>query len=420
MKIPHLFKPDIQENIRNKYLNSKEFKEDLILQNMRRGKLLAIIIIGFETIFVSIDIVSCFLQFSKAFSFYSYLSMYLIMIAMNLIYLLLINLYYKKRIQIKAINTFTVLFLTLVMVWGSIISLMDQKLYGQLMAFIVNMMICSIIYYSDAKEMSVPYLTSTILLAIGLPFFQNSSEILVGHYINLAVFIAISWTATRINYRNYCNNYVNKSLKNQSNVLLEKEMKENAIINKKLELANEQLKNLAFLDELTGLPNRRRFREFVGMMFQYNKTDLTVSVIMIDVDNFKQYNDLYGHEKGDSALIAVAKQLSYFPENANQIAVRWGGEEFIYAAFDKSQEDIIKLANTIRLKILELKIPNQNSLTNPYLTISLGTCTANISSARDIGKIIDTADQAMYLAKRDGRNRLATLACKELFGEKLL
>jgi len=390
-----------------------------MLQNIRRGELLAIVVIVFEAIFILIDTITCFLKASKTFSFYFYLVMYLTMIAISLTYLLFIN-WYQKRIQIKVMNTFTVIHLTLIMVWGSIVSLMDQKLYGQLMVFMVNIMICSSVYYWDAKIMGIPYLISTGLLVIGLPFFQSSSNILIGHYVNLAVFVAISWTTSRIGYRSYCDNYINKALMNKSNVLLEKEMRENAIINKKLELANEQLKNLALLDELTGLPNRRSFREFVEKMFQYNKADLTVSVIMIDVDNFKQYNDLYGHEKGDFALIAVAKQLSDLPENTEQIAVRWGGEEFIYAAFDKNQEDIIKIANAIRLKIQELKIPNQNSSTNPYLTISIGTCSTNISSARDIGKIIDTADQAMYLAKRNGRNTVATLGCNKIPDRELL
>lgn len=419
MKMSGFLKTDIQETIRNEYMNSNEFKEDLIIQNISRGKLLAIVVIAIEAIFVLIDIISCFLGASKTFSFYSYLVMYLIMIAINLTYLLVINLFHK-RLKINAINTIIVIYLTLVMVWGSIISLMDQKLYGQLMVFMVNMMICSNIYYLDAKRMGIPFLTSTGLLAIGLPFFQNSSNILIGHYFNLAVFVVISWTTSRIIYQSYCDNYVNKALMNKSNVLLEEEMKENATINKELELANQQLKSLALLDELTGLPNRRCFREFVEKMFQYNKTSLIVSVIMIDVDNFKQYNDLYGHEKGDSTLIAIAKQLNALPENADQIAVRWGGEEFIYAAFNKSQEDIVEIANALRLKILELKIPNQTSLASPYITISAGTCTAIISGPRDIGKIIDTADQAMYMAKRHGRNGVVTLSCNGLLTSNTL
>ena len=104
MKTLHLFRTNIQEDERKKYLDSKEFEEELILQNMFRGKLLAFIVIAFETIFVSIDIVSFFLKVGKTFSFYFYLAMYLIMIAINLTYLILINGYGKKRIHIKSMN----------------------------------------------------------------------------------------------------------------------------------------------------------------------------------------------------------------------------------------------------------------------------------------------------------------------------
>ena len=420
MKMLHMFGTDIQEDIKKEYLESKEFQQALILKNIRRGKLVAIIVIAFEMIFVSIDLVSYFLEVNRSFSFYSYLGMYLVMIAINMLYLLLISSYSRKRIHSRTMNNLTVLYLTLIMVWGSAISLMDQELYGQLMTFMVNMILCSIIYLLDAKRMSIPYLFSTLILAIGLPFFQKSSDVLIGHYVNLAVFVVISWTASRILYRNYCYNFVIKQLMNQSNLLLEKEIEENYSINKKLAIANAQLKKLALVDELTGLPNRRSFREFIDRMFQNNNSDLTVSVIMIDVDYFKQYNDSYGHEKGDMALIAVAKQINSMLENTDQIAIRWGGEEFIFAAFFKNQEDIVKIADTIRLKIMNLKIPNERSSISPYITISLGTCTATLVSIKDIGRLIDVADQALYLAKSRGRNCVETLAYNESSSGKAL
>lgn len=405
MKIPCLFKNDIQENIRKEYIASKGLKEELIHQNINRGKLLAAVSISFEIVFIIIDIIASFFKVNDTFSFYSYLAMYSIMIAINLVYLFLINCFYKNRIHMRAMNNFIVFYLTLVMAWGSVISLMDQRLYGQLMTFMVNMIVCSIIYLMDAKRMSIPYMTSTMILTIGLPFFQISGNVLIGHYVNLLVFIVISWIASRIVYRNYCDNYIIRKLMNQSKLMLEKEMEENRIINKKLAIANEQLKKLALVDEMTGLPNRRSFREFIDKMFQGDNSDCTVSVIMIDVDYFKQYNDSYGHEKGDLALIAIAKQIDSMVENTAQIAVRWGGEEFIYTAFNKSQEDIKGIADTLRLKIMDLKIINQNSSISPYITISLGTCTGTIDSAKDINIIIKTADQALYMAKSSGRNK---------------
>ena len=413
MKISSLFQTDIREDLREKHLDCLEFKEELILQNMQRGKLLAAVIIGFETVFLLIDIIAATLAVNQAFSYTAYLMMYLLMIVLNLVYLLLISRYNQSRVRLSTMDSCTVLYLTLMMAWGSAISLMDQRLYGQLMSFMVNMIVCSIIYLLEARRMIIPYLVSTLILLTGLPFFQRSSNILIGHYVNLLVFIVISWTASRIVYRNYCDNYIIKALMDRSKTLLEKEMEENQKMNRKLAIANAQLKKLALVDELTGLPNRRSFREFICRMCENTYRCLDVSLIMIDIDNFKQYNDSYGHEKGDLALIAVAKQIDSMVENTDQIVIRWGGEEFIYTAFHKSRERILEMAENLRLKISDLRIPTNGSSISPYITISLGVCNGMISGAGDIDKIINTADQALYLAKNSGRNRAAFLACNE-------
>ena len=421
MKTPYVLRTDIPADIRKKYLDSDAFREDLILQNIRRGKNLAKLIIAIEAIFVLADIITLLLQVSQTFSFYSYLAMYLFMIAVNLSYLFLIERYLKgKRIRLRTMHTAIVLYITVFMVWGGVITLMDQRLYGHTTAFMVNMMVCSILYLMDKRSMLIPYLVSYSTLAIGLPFFQHASDVLIGHYMNSAVFMVISWTASRISYHNYIDNFIIKALMNQSNFLLEKEMQENRLMNQKLACANAQLKKLALVDELTGLPNRRSFREFIDQMVQNNPDGSTVSMIMMDIDNFKQYNDCYGHEKGDMALIAVGQQINAMLEGAGQIAVRWGGEEFVYIAFCMSRERIFEIAEAIRLDILHLEIPNESSSISPYLTVSLGTCTGTIMNAKDIGGILNIADKALYLAKNSGRNCVTTLETGELTEEKAL
>lgn len=410
MKTPYFFKNDIQTSTRKECLASKEFKNDLILQNIQRGKLLAIVIIVFETVYLLIDVICSFQKISNTFSFYSYSIMYFMMISINLVYLFLTHCFTLKCIHTSATNALFTFYLTLIMAWGSVISLMDQRLYGQLMSFMVNMIVCSIIYLMDAKMMRIPYLISIIILTVGLPFFQRSSNVLIGHYVNLLVFVVISWMASRIVYRNYCDNYVIEKLMNQSKILLEKGMEENRIINRELAIANMQLKKLTLMDELTELPNRRSFREFVDKTFQMHST---VSVIMIDIDYFKQYNDSYGHDAGDAALTTVAKQIGSIVENTYQIAVRWGGEEFIYAAFNITKENIIEIANALRLRILNLKIPNRSSLACPYITISLGICTGTVANIKNFDSIIKIADQALYQAKNNGRNRVTILDYEE-------
>jgi diguanylate cyclase (GGDEF)-like protein len=128
---------------------------------------------------------------------------------------------------------------------------------------------------------------------------------------------------------------------------------------------------------------------------------------MTDIDYFKQYNDSYGHEKGDLALIAVAEQIGSMVESPDQIAVRWGGEEFIYVAFNRNNEEILSTANALRLKISDLKIPNPGSSISSYITVSSGICTGAAANREDINSLIKTADQTMYQAKNSGRNCVA-------------
>lgn len=418
MKTPFICKTSvIKEDLRKKHLTCIQFKNDSILQNIQRGKLLAVIIICFEAIFLVIDIISWILKVNDAFSYDSYLAMYSLMIILNLLYLFLINSFNRNKITLNAINTCFVVYITLVMVWGSVISLMDQKLYGNLMSFMINMIVCSTIYLFDAKVMSIPFISSTLILAVGLPFFQKSSNILIGHYVNLLVFIVVSWIVSRIVYRNYCDNYIIKELMNDSKLQLEKEMQEKRIINEKLAIANAQLQKLALVDELTGLSNRRNFRKFIDRVFENSISDLDVSVIMIDIDNFKQYNDAFGHEHGDQALIAIAKQIDSMVESSDQIAVRWGGEEFLYTTFNKSKVSILETAEKLRSKVIDLKIPTSDSSISPYITISLGVCSGTISNAANISEIINISDQALYMAKNSGRNRVAFLDCNKKVGE---
>lgn len=173
----------------------------------------------------------------------------------------------------------------------------------------------------------------------------------------------------------------------------------------KLSKANFQLKNLALVDELTGIPNRRSFRNFIDLTFEYYvKGKSLLSIIMLDIDNFKQFNDNYGHNRGDRILKEIAYQIYSVVKDYMDFAARWGGEEFVYIAFNTNEEEIRKIAETIREKVFALKIPHEFSNSSGFVTVSIGTCTIEIKDKSDIGKAIDLADKALYLAKTSGRN----------------
>lgn len=400
----------INNFLKYKSLSERDnFERSIFATNIHRGRILAIIFIGFELILSIIDISALFLNIDQRFQYKNYLIMYLGMFLINILFLVFTRkLKNTKNIPIKRLRKLEmglIIYITAIMSWGSIMSLMDQKLYGHLMVFMVNMITCSVLYLLDNRKTLIPYIVSILILFIGLPFFQNSRDILIGHYINLTVFIVISWLVSRIVYYSFHNDFKSKVLLEKSKNLLQKEIKQNVIINNKLTAANLQLKKLALVDELTGIPNRRSFRKYIDSAFEnFIAENSMISFMMVDIDYFKQYNDTYGHSEGDRVIIAVANQIKSIVGYAMDFAARWGGEEFIYIAFDIDAEGIKNAAEKLRNKIFELKIPHKNSKIHNYITVSIGVSTIMAKGEGDVSKGIELADKALYFAKESGRN----------------
>ncbi len=389
------------------YFSNKEFRIETIEINIYRGKLLAAIIIILELVLAFVDIITSLIGVDVRFHYGAYLSMYVAMIVANVIFLIWINsvkdLPEKSVRQLKRIETTIVIFIAYIMCWGSVVTLMDQALYGQLATYMINVLTCAVIYYLSIRQIAFPLIASALILSIGLPFFQPSSDILVGHYVNLCTFLVISFVASRIVFLSHHNQFVAKHLLNQSKVQLEEETRINIQNNEKLKEMNQQLKKLSFLDELTKLPNRRSFRDYVDYHFDYLKEEPTLfSVIMIDVDHFKQLNDKYGHNSGDIILKNIAKQINTSINSDTDFAARWGGDEFIYASFNKNGEETLSVANMMRKKILALNIDTEDK--TPAVTVSLGACTLKINGKDTVSRCIECADQALYAAKTGGRN----------------
>jgi diguanylate cyclase (GGDEF)-like protein len=403
MKAIGLLQVDIEE------WKDEHFRKSILTENFQRGKILAIALIVFELILAGVDISAAIIRVDERFHFSDYLIMYILMILLNGILTLYINrignIEDKSITELRSFEIGLIIYITLMMTWGSVVSLMDQKLYGQLMVFMVNMISCSVIYFLNNKQIMVPYGCSVLVLLIGLPFFQKSSDVLIGHYVNITIFIIISWVASRIIFLSYYRDYKSKRMLQETNMMLEREIEQNLVVNSKLAAANLQLNELALIDELTGIPNRRSFRNHIDLAFErYVNENSTLSIIMMDVDYFKQFNDIYGHNEGDRVLIAVANQINSVLRHNMDFVARWGGEEFIYAAFNSNMVDIENIAEIIRNKVLGLKIPHKFSEKWKNISVSIGICTIRVSGKSDVSKCIDRADKALYSAKTSGRN----------------
>ncbi|MBF0345164.1 MAG: PleD family two-component system response regulator [Nitrospirae bacterium] len=176
-----------------------------------------------------------------------------------------------------------------------------------------------------------------------------------------------------------------------------------------LKIKSELLKNLSLSDGLTGIANRRRFDEYIGMIWNYSiRESLPLSLIMIDIDHFKLYNDNYGHQSGDSCLIQVAGCLVSSINRKIDIVARYGGEEFACILPHTHIDGAVSVAKKFHNEILALQIPHIRSSVNNRVSISQGIATLIPSNYSLPETLIKMADQALYKAKENGRNRFCT------------
>lgn len=185
----------------------------------------------------------------------------------------------------------------------------------------------------------------------------------------------------------------------------EKEIKKRT---EELKEANETLERLSREDSLTGLANRRWFAEFLARTWRRAiREKQPVSVLIIDIDNFKAYNDTYGHQKGDMCLKLVAEAIRRSVGRATDLVSRYGGEEFIVVLGDTPLDGALKIAEEIRASVENLEIPHEGSEYHEVVTVSIGATSTLPSADMQPETFLVAADRAMYRAKNDGKNQVA-------------
>jgi diguanylate cyclase (GGDEF)-like protein len=175
-----------------------------------------------------------------------------------------------------------------------------------------------------------------------------------------------------------------------------------------LEIEKKTAEFNAITDSLTELANRRYFDEALNTQFHRLKRSLSsMSLIMLDVDHFKKYNDCYGHVAGDECLRQIGATLKTVVGRATDIVARYGGEEFVVILTETGQNGAVTLAERIRKAVEALAIPHSGSDISEYITVSLGVTTVypatRLASAE---KVVGLADDALYSTKKAGRNRI--------------
>ncbi|MFT3856893.1 MAG: diguanylate cyclase [Aquabacterium sp.] len=169
----------------------------------------------------------------------------------------------------------------------------------------------------------------------------------------------------------------------------------------------ERLQTLAHIDGLTGLYNRRHFQEHLENVWgraQYDKE--VVSVMMVDIDHFKRYNDRYGHAAGDECLVKVAQAMQDVVRRPEDLTARYGGEEFIALMPYTDLAQAMKTAERVRQAVEALQLRHESSSASHFVTVSVGVACVRADFALKDAVLISAADHALQQAKREGRNRV--------------
>lgn len=168
-----------------------------------------------------------------------------------------------------------------------------------------------------------------------------------------------------------------------------------------------ELRSQTFSDGLTGIANRRHFDMAMEKELRRAKrSGIALSILMIDIDFFKSYNDHYGHQKGDETLIKVAGTLAGTLLRPLDLVARYGGEEFAVILPEMDAAGAARIAEALRQKISLLSIPHAAACWGQHVTVSIGVATKAPQQSAEVAELIGAADRALYGAKRSGRNRV--------------
>jgi diguanylate cyclase (GGDEF)-like protein len=193
----------------------------------------------------------------------------------------------------------------------------------------------------------------------------------------------------------------------EQNIRLLDEIEERKRTEKALEKANRKLEELASLDALTKIANRRQFDQFLHQTWKrLTRETAPIALILCDIDHFKLYNDAYGHVAGDKCLKQVAQAINSPVKRPADLVARYGGEEFVVVMSNTDIDGAIIVAENIRKEIENLNIPHIKSETAPTITLSLGVGSMVPTQSNQPEEFIKEVDLLLYQAKNEGRNRL--------------
>lgn len=321
-------------------------------------------------------------------------------ISMLVVNIVMFGFLYFRKIKVskhsyKKMNKVIGLYVALMTAISAFHSFQQEQNYNQLMMYTLILLICcSFLVLSKAQLMFSLILSSTLLIW-GL-FHQADQAQLNSQLVYLFSLLPISYFISRSLFRSFQQSAIFQ-------IELMKEVQMNRELTKTIRETNRQLQLQSSLDPLTNLSNRRAFNQYIEQLKQ-RKTPYRLTILMVDIDFFKSYNDEYGHLEGDQVLIKIGDVLKIISEECELFVARWGGEEFAIVLLNKQANVAEYICERVCQDIRNLNITHRTSSVAPVVTVSVGASTKEIYTNEDIRQCLQRADELLYRVKETGRN----------------
>ncbi|MEO4054701.1 GGDEF domain-containing protein [Solibacillus sp. CAU 1738] len=301
-----------------------------------------------------------------------------------------------KRRQIGPILIKFIIFFMLF--FGAIITFYDQIHYFHQMVYPFILLICLSFIVLPRKEMQLIIFTNTgFLIAITL-IFRDLDKFYLMHILFLLVLSAIGLTISSANYNSFRASIITQ-------IEMKKEMELSRQLAQELQQAISHLEQLAIVDPLTNIPNRLAYTRYISSLENLTKqAPIRLTTMIIDIDNFKQFNDYYGHIKGDVILKKFGNILREVGQGFDVFIARWGGEEFVALLVNETDEQVETFCKNLMGNVQALNIPHEKSPVSNQVTISIGAWTQWAHNQTDIDIAMSMADTMLYEVKSNGRN----------------
>jgi len=301
--------------------------------------------------------------------------------------------YAKKEKHVQLILSLAALIIGLTIIMIMIVTRSDpaQKYYAGLVLTTFYAYIALGLRFKYASTVGISLIVIYFLLSI--LYIKPLFSFLVGNAFTLVFANIIGMIGNYLSEKNIRINFLLSALANMDREGLKR--------------LNKTLEKLSKTDSLTGLANRRYFEEFLGSEWKRaTRYKYPISLLMIDIDHFKRYNDYWGHQKGDQCLVKLAEVLKEFGRRPGDLVARYGGEEFVVILSNTPSKHAEEIAETIRKKIINLNLSHPLSDVLKVVTVSIGVATVVPSKEKQKDKLIEMSDKVLYEAKSRGRNKV--------------